>query len=70
MKFHCFYLCVIAVALSGCATPKEINGKKVVATRWVDGRVVYILEGDKEAMKRAAEEAREAAKGLVFKPEK
>lgn len=63
---------IIAFGATGCVTrPKEINGHKVVGTRWVDGHLVYVLaesDTDRERMRASAEEADTAAKGVVFKP--
>lgn len=69
MKRHFVFASLILV-LCGCATPKEIDGQKVIGTRWVKGRVVYILEGNEDAMKKGAAEAEEASKGVVFAPTK
>lgn len=60
-------LSLLAVA-AGCATPKEINGRKVQRTLWQNGKIVYVVEGDAEAMKRSDEEAKAASRGIVFKP--
>ena len=60
------------LAAAGCQThPAEIDGRKVVGVRWVDGKRVYLVEGaerDRVTMMVAAEEAREAGRGVVFKP--
>ncbi len=75
MKSRVFTLLLMAVSLfaaTGCRTPpKEIDGRKVVGVRWVDGKPVYLVEdasGDGVTMEAAAEEAREAGRGVVFKP--
>jgi hypothetical protein len=62
-----FLLLLAGLLLDGCATPKEINGRKVLHTLWQDGRIVYVLEEDKAA-KQKAREADEAAREIVFKP--
>ena len=63
---------VLALAAAGCvARPTEINGHKVVGTRWVNGHVVYVLaesESDQARMRDSARAAEEASKGVVFKP--
>ncbi len=67
-------LIAVAAFLSsaGCQThPKEIEGRKVVGVRWVDGKRVYLVEdanGDRTTMTAAADEAREASEGVRFKP--
>ncbi len=60
----------IVLLSAGCATPKEINGQKVIRTKWVNGQVVYVVEGNKEVMAKASDEAKAASKGVVFKPAK
>ena len=56
--------------LAGCTTPKEIDGHKVIGTRWVNGQGVYIVEGDQEAMRRGAAAANAATQGMVLQPVK
>jgi hypothetical protein len=58
----------LAVFLGGCATPKEINGRKVLRTLWQDGRIVYVVEEDKVAMEKATREASEASRGIILQP--
>lgn len=59
---------LLSISLAcGCATPKEINGRKVLRTLWQNGRIVYVLEEDK-AIERAKRENAEATRGLVLKP--
>ena len=66
-----FTFAIIAFALAaGCATPKEINGRKVLKTLWQNGRVVYVVESDHEAMKRGLAEGKDASKNAVITPVK
>ena len=62
----------LTLAGAGCVTrPSEIDGHKVIGSKWVDGRVVYVLavkEDDQKRMREMAMEAEEAAKGVVFRP--
>lgn len=62
----------LALGAAGCLLhPREINGHKVVGTRWVNGHLVYVLaesESDQERMRDAAQAAGEASKTVVFKP--
>ncbi len=63
-----FLLLLLAGALlGGCATPKEINGRKVLRTLWQNGRIVYVLEEDK-ATKETARETAEVTRGMIVQP--
>ncbi len=76
-------LLLVACVLAGCQTDKIYQGQRVKASRWVNGRVVYILEdghavyaplrakSDAESrrkLREGAEENRSAAQGVVFAP--
>lgn len=67
-----FAIAAATLGATGCQTqPKEIEGRKVVGVRWVEGKRVYLVEdanGDRTTMTVAAEEARQASEGVVFKP--
>lgn len=71
-RFTFVFAAVALLGATGCETlPQEIDGRKVVGVRWVDGKRVYLVEdanGDRTTMTAAAEEAREASRGVVFKP--
>ena len=57
--------------LSGCQTPRFIEGRKVIGTQWVDGHVVYILAPnaeDRAATQKALKESEEAARNVTFAP--
>jgi|GEM_PF-6014042 hypothetical protein len=69
--------------LAACQTDKAYLGQRVKASRWVDGRVVYILEDgrtvygpvrkklsqeDRRDLDASAQEIRAAAEGVVFAP--
>lgn len=64
-------ICCVAT-LAGCQNRvTEINGRKVIGSRWVNGQIVYLLADDKadaQAMKKASDDAKNASKGIVFKP--
>lgn len=71
----------IGVGIAGGGHPRSIarrfrllsgGGSSLTdgGTRWVNGRVVYVLEDDKEAMKRGAKAGEEASKGFVFSPDR
>lgn len=64
-------LAALSLASLGCATPKTIDGRPVIGTRWVDGKVVYVLgetEADRQRLQEGAREAEVAGKDVVFKP--
>ena len=57
----------------GCATPKYVEGRRVVNVLWKNGHVVYVLapnESDHAATAQAVQESGEAVKGVVFEPVK
>jgi len=69
MKNTC-WLAVLAVTLGGCeATPKTIQGRKVVGSNWVQGVKVYHLEPNEDdilALQKTLRESAEAVKEIVF----
>ncbi|HWL15680.1 MAG TPA: hypothetical protein VNR00_08745 [Opitutus sp.] len=66
--FAALFGAIFLIVAAGCATPQTIDGRRVIGTRWVNGRIVYVLEGDEEALRRGANEATEASEGIVFAP--
>lgn len=70
MKPLSLLISILAILFAaGCATePKTIEGQKVIGKRLVNGKVVYIVEGDKEAERRGLAEMREATRGAVIQP--
>ncbi len=53
----------VALALCSCATRKEINGEKIIGTRWVDGKVVYVTApANAEQQEKIRQEANELRK--------
>lgn len=61
---------VIVIGLLGCETlPTHIEGRRVVGTRYVDGKRVYLVEdrrGDRTEVIEIAAESAKAAKDIVF----
>ncbi len=70
MKALQLLLLLVVLALGACATPpKTIDGRDVIGTRIVEGRRVYILEGDTvEDTRRRGAETSAAASGVRFAP--
>ncbi len=77
------FLIFTAGALAACQTDKTYQGQRVKASRWVNGRVVYILEDgravyaplrsktneeDRRKLNESAQENRSAAESIVFAP--
>lgn len=62
------FLTLVLALCSSCTTPKEIEGQKVIGKKWVDGQLIYIVEGNREVMMKGSAEAKEASKGVVFAP--
>ncbi|WP_438483551.1 hypothetical protein [Oleiharenicola lentus] len=54
----------LGVLTSGCATPKTIDGRQVVATRWVDGKLVYVLAPPDAAEKTEIRQEADALRKL------
>ena len=51
--------------------PRYVNGRKVIGTRWVDGRVVSVLapnEEDQAAIKKVLKDSETAAREVTFVP--
>jgi hypothetical protein len=62
---------LLLAVLGGCQSPKYVNGRKVIGTRWLDGHVVYVLapnEEDQAATQRALKESEDGAREVTFQP--
>jgi len=64
----------LAALLAGCQTHTvTIDGRRVLGTEVVNGELVYLVESkteDRIITRVRANESREAAQGMVFKPTK
>jgi hypothetical protein len=64
-------LVCVAIALSSCTTVKEVDGRKVLSTRFENGHVVYKLApntADAAAEKKALAEIAEVENGRKIDP--
>lgn len=73
MMRSCLFAVVGGVALMGvgCETvPTQIEGRRVVGVRYVDGIRVYLVEskvGDRVEIIAVAADSADAARGIVFR---
>jgi hypothetical protein len=61
----------LLLTLSGCQSPRYIDGRKVIGTRWENGHVVYMVapnEEDRAATQKALKDSADAARNVTFEP--
>ena len=62
---------LLVLALAGCQTPNTVDGRKVIGSRWINGRLVYFVEPSAQDLadfQKQLKESEEAGRKTTFQP--